>query len=121
MASSRSRLISKKRMALFSTLFVWQPPPPDKPGPYVAKLRHESMRPIAELTWPDHGVCMKCMSRGIAGGQCKTCGHEPKCGLTPPSMAGAYGPIVKAAAGRLGLKLNKACTEVIGTAPAFIS
>lgn len=47
-------------------------------GKWVYRLKDETKRELAEVTWRDHGVCLSCNHRAITCGQCAQCGAKPK-------------------------------------------
>lgn len=85
------RAIHRKRGVLMRALFAV-----DYSQPVVHYfLRAGADAALAAITWPDHGVCPHCHTRGIMDGRCLDCGVP-----LPPakSYAMEWGPIARNAA-----------------------
>lgn len=90
----------RKRMALLNALFTV-----DRSQPVVHyHLRPGASEAVARITWPDHGVCLNCHTRGISRGACLDCGVPlPEA----RSYANDWGPIARSAAN----EIKQACQE----------
>jgi hypothetical protein len=67
---------ARRRAKLFTDLFRPLYPDDAKSGPVTYVLKDATRLQHALNSVADHGVCLKCWHRMIAGGECKHCGHR---------------------------------------------
>lgn len=105
----RPQRIAAKRAALTAALFACGGDPDyldteGKPARTRYTLRNPKLKPIAELTVADHGVCLECGGWSRFGGRCIRCGKTDAAKRV--SLADHRGPILNTAAKQLGIDLK---------------